>query len=172
MQRSNGVNMQSATDGVKKPTCFWILRDFPHVEVEVVRTRQDVLWAKTEGEVRESSLPPAFSQTATRQETLNLRSFPSTRREKRHVETLSQRLKPSHGSNSSLWRRRDKSDRDTAPAPPPSRWFHLQPSHEGRFDRSSREVGVSLHFVLKGWRHVRRQAGQREDRGQRETWFL
>lgn len=74
-QRSSGVNMQSATDGVKKPTCFWILRDFPHVEVEVVRTRQDVLRAKTEGEFRESSLPPAFSQTATRRETPYSRSF-------------------------------------------------------------------------------------------------
>lgn len=159
MQRSSSVNMQSAADRVKKPTCFWILWDFPHVEVEVVRTRQDVLWTKTEGEFRVSSLPPAFSQT-TRQETLHLRSFPSTRREKLHVETLSQRLKPSHRSNSLLWRPHGKSDRDTAPAPRPSRWFHLQPSHVGRFDRSRREVGVSLHFVLKRWRRVRGRAGR------------
>lgn len=33
---------------VQQLTCLWILRDLPHVEVEVVRTGQDVLSKKTE----------------------------------------------------------------------------------------------------------------------------
>lgn len=48
------------------PTCFWILRYFPHVEVKIVRPRQDVLWVRTEGSHRQSN-PSTGTFTSTQQ---------------------------------------------------------------------------------------------------------